>query len=298
MTLRAAALALALAAAQAAWGWGNEGHEIVATIAYARIGKATRAKVDALLAADPDALTAPDFVARSTWADRFRDQDRATTKLQYEATRRWHFADIELGGGTLAAACHGHPPLPAGIPASQGPADDCLVDKIEQFRTELAATATPPTERLVALKYLIHLVGDLHQPLHASDDHDAGGNAVPVRWGDLDAAQNLHAYWDRRLVRLLGPDPRAVGAALNRSITAAQARAWRRGTSADWAYESWTLAKTVAYDFSGESKVPDERGDEVLELDAAYELRALPVVREQLARAGVRLATLLDAALK
>jgi hypothetical protein len=295
---RAAALAFALLTAQAAWGWGDEGHEIVATIAYARLGKATRAKVDALLAADPDTLTAPDFVSRSTWADRYRDQDRATTKVQYEATRRWHFVDIELDGGTLDAACNGHPPLPVGVAASRGPADDCVVDKIEQFRAELAAKTTAPAEKLLALKFLVHFVGDLHQPLHASDDHDRGGNAVPVLYGDLEAPENLHAYWDRRLVRLLGTDPRAVGAALNRSITAAQQRSWSASRPADWANEASSLARTVAYDFSGQSKVPDERGNEVLRLEPSYDRRALPVVREQLARAGVRLAKLLDEVFK
>ncbi len=295
---RAAAFVLALLAAHAAWGWGDAGHQIVATIAYARLGKAARAEVDALLATDADALTASDFVSRSTWADRFRDHDRATTRVHYEATRRWHFVDIELDDGSLDAACRGHPPLPAGTAASEGAVEACIVDKIEQFRAELHAPATPPAERLLALKFLIHFVGDLHQPLHASDHRDAGGNAVPVLWGDLAAAQNLHAYWDRRVVQLLGSDPKAAGAALNRAITPAQVRAWSRGAPGDWAIEAWAQAKSVAYDFRGLSMVPDEHGTEVLELDAAYEQRALAAVREQLMRAGVRLARLLNAALR
>ena len=294
----AVALALALLAGQPAWAWGDEGHEIVATIAYARLTKATRAKVDAMIAADKDTLTAPDFASRATWADRWRDADRNTTRVQYEATRKWHFVDIEIDGGTLDAACNHHPPLPQGVAASKGPPEDCVVDKIEQFRAELGTAATPPAEKLLALKFLVHFVGDLHQPLHASDRHDGGGNEVPVLYGGLKAADNLHAYWDRQLVRRLDRDPAAAALALNKSVTTTQARAWRKGTPADWALESSALARTVAYDFSGESKAPDEHGQPTLKLDAVYDQRALPVVREQLARAGVRLAKLLNAALK
>ena len=294
----AALLAVALLApAPAAWAWGDAGHEIVAAIAYARLTKAARAKADALLATDKDTLTAPDFVSRATWADRWRDEDRSTTRLQYEATRRWHYVNIEIDGGSVDAACNGHPPLPAGTPASKGPADDCVADKIDQFAAELHARATPAAERLLALKFLLHFVGDLHQPLHAADRHDSGGNAVPVLYGELKAADNLHAYWDHELVRDLGTDPRAVAQALNRAITAAQARAWRKGGSADWANESWTQARRVAYDFSGETTATDEHGETATKLDATYEQRALPVVREQLSRAGVRLAKILNAAL-
>ena len=296
--MRSAALAAALLVGQAAWAWGDEGHEIIATIAHARLTKATRAAVDALLAADHDTLTAPDFVSRATWADRWRDADRDTTRVQYEATHRWHFVDIELDGGTLDAACNHHPPLPPGVAASKGPPHDCVVDKIEQFNAELRSSATPQAEKVLALKFLIHFVGDLHQPLHASDHHDGGGNAVPVLHGNIKAPDNLHTYWDRQLVQQLGRDPKTVAQALDKSITATQARAWRKGRSADWATESSAQAKTVAYDFSGESTAPDEHGDKVLELDAVYDQRALPVVREQLARAGVRLAWMLNAALK
>ena len=83
--------------------------------------------------------------------------------------------DVELGQPDLVAACFGHPALPLGIPASKGPPQACVVDKINQFSAELGDPATAYSEQLVALKFLLHFVGDLHQPLHASDDHDSGG---------------------------------------------------------------------------------------------------------------------------
>jgi hypothetical protein len=114
--------------------WGDEGHKIVATIAYARLTPAVKKKVDALLAADNDKLTAPDFVSRATWADKWRDSDRDTTRVRYSATHNWHFVDIEIDNGNLDAACNNHPALPPGSPASAGPANDCVVDRTVQER--------------------------------------------------------------------------------------------------------------------------------------------------------------------
>jgi hypothetical protein len=129
-----------------------------------------------MLTADPDTLTAHDIASGATWADRYRDSDRGGSRQRYEQTRQWHFVNIELDGPNLDRACFGHPRLPAAVPASSGPAKACLVDKIEQFTAELSNSATAPGERLLALEFLLHLVGDVHQPLHAVDDHDAGGN--------------------------------------------------------------------------------------------------------------------------
>ena len=278
--------------------WGDEGHRILATIAYGRLEPAVRKAVDVLLAADTDPLTARDFVSRSTWADRWRDLDRNTTKKQYNATRHWHFADIELDGGSLAQACQDHPPLPEHTLASAGPAQACVVDKIDQFTAELRDPATTKAERRKALEFVIHFVGDVHQPLHTADHKDGGGNGVPVIYGNLKSPDTLHAYWDRHLVERLGRDPAKAAVALARSITREQLRRWSTGSTADWAEESHQSAKSVAYDFSGEASFVDDHGGEGLRLDAAYEARALPVVREQLSKAGVRLAALLNTALK
>ena len=85
---------------------------------------------------------------------------------------------------------------------------------------------------------------------------------------------------------------------LNASISATQAQRWSTGSTAAWAQQSAALAKAVAYDFSGLKQVDDTQGGQAPYLDTSYEVRALTVVREQLAKAGVRLAKLLNAALK
>ena len=294
-----AALALWLALpAACALAWGDAGHEITGAIAYARLTPAVKKKIGALLAADTDHLTAADFVSRTVWADKYRDSDRQTTKLRYEATRDWHFVDIEIADGNLDAACGGHPKLPPGKPASAGPAHACIVDKVEQFTAELRGASTPKAEKLLALKFLLHLIGDLHQPLHTADNRDRGGNEVAVIFGERDAPDNLHSYWDRELVERLGRDPRSIAAALGARIGAAEAEAWSKGTPPVWAKESFGQAKAVAYNFIGARRETAERGGKMVRLDAGYDQRALPVVREQLSKAGVRLAAVLNNALR
>lgn len=292
-----AALLLVSAAGRAA-AWGDAGHEIVAAIARAHLTPAARRAADALLAQDPDTLTKPDFISRSTWADRFRDSDRDAGRTRYLGTRQWHFVNVELDDGDLDAACRGHPPLASGTRASVGPADACIVDKIGQFAAELRDRRLPLDERRMALKFLIHLVGDLHQPLHAADRHDAGGNLLAVRdaTGQSDVA-NLHAWWDVRIVDALGRSPARVAANLDRRIGRRDAQAWAPGTPAEWALETWVRARTTAYALADQKTAPGADGKPVIRLDAVYLERARPVAEEQLSKAGVRLAALLNAAL-
>jgi S1/P1 Nuclease len=202
--------------------------------------------VATLLAADTDTLTRHDIASEATWADKYRDSDRDTTKIRYEATWRWHFVDIELGQPDLASACFGHPPLPPGVPASKGPPRACVVDKIDQFAAELADPAIGPSEQLLALKFLLHFVGDLHQPLHAADDHDAGGNKKLVTGEGL-RPTNLHHYWDVEFVERLGTDPRQVAASLIGQISDPHWQVWSSGTPADWAMEAFAIARSDAY---------------------------------------------------
>ena len=124
-----------------AMAWGDEGHEVIALIAQARLDPAVRKAVSALLAADPDPLTAHTIGAAATWADKLRESGDARQR-----TRQWHFVDIEISAPDLDQACFGHPPMPINVPASNGPAQDCVVDKVQEFAAELANPATGPEE--------------------------------------------------------------------------------------------------------------------------------------------------------
>ena len=275
-----------LAAPSAAFAWGYEGHEIIADIARGYLTPAARAKVDALLAMDAgNTLTAHDMAEEATWADRWRGAGHAETAS-------WHFTDEELDRPDLAQACFGFPA--SGPLASQGPAQDCLVNKIEEFSKELADPATAPGERVTALKYLLHFVGDLHQPLHASDNHDRGGNCVLLNLGGPRSV-NLHGYWDTTAVQALGGDPSAVAASLAAKITRAQKSAWERGDVRAWQADSYVVAKAWVYVVG--SKPDCARDQAPVTLPSGYAAAAQAIAGFQLEKAGVRLALVLNRAL-
>jgi hypothetical protein len=282
----------ATAAPRQARAWGEEGHKVVALIADNYLTPSAKARVDAMLASDTDDLTAHDIASEAVWADKYRDSDRDTTKERYNQTNKWHFVDTELDHPDLDAACYGHPKTAPGAPVSAGPADDCVVDKIDAFARELAAKDTPSDERLLALKFLLHFVGDLHQPLHASGNHDLGGNKVQVT-EDGAKPGNLHHFWDTEFVRQLGPDPRQVADKLIADTSPAELRNWSMGTPTDWAREAFGLARDHAY---GELGAPNAQGAYALG-EMTYGINAEAAVELQLSRAGVRLAVVLNRAL-
>ena len=268
-----------------ALAWGSEGHEIIAAIARDQLAPAVRAKVDALLAADTDTLTAPDMLARATWADAWRNAGHRETAI-------WHFVDTELDQPDLNSACFGYPP-PA-QPASAGPPQDCVVDKITEFEAELSSRATAQPERILALVYLLHFVGDLHQPLHASDNHDRGGNCVHVSLEGV-RTTNLHSYWDTTVVQALGTDPQTVAHQLETRITPAERTAWMTGGPRDWATETYGVAKASAYTLGSPAGCGADPAP--IPITPAYEAQAQSTAALQLEKAGVRLAFVLNQAL-
>lgn len=284
-------LALALAvtigiAPHAARAWGGEGHEVVGLVAERFLLPNVRTTVAAMLAADTDnVLTAHDIEQEANWADKLRDEDVGGEKLR---TRDWHFVDIEVGSPDLDTACFGHPRLEPDVEASRGPAEDCIVDKVNQFEAELRNPAVSAPERLVALKFLIHFVGDLHQPLHAADEKDRGGNAKRVRLPDGHRS-NLHAFWDSAAVMGIGTDPQAVAREIEASITPQQAQGWQTGTPATWAMETFGVARDDAY-----GRLPRSDGSGTFDLSDDYVRMARRDAELQLGKAGVRLASILN----
>lgn len=284
---------IGLLAPRSAGAWGDEGHRIVARIAERYLEPAVRARVEALLAGDDTGLLADTSIAsEATWADRYRDSDRNAARVRYEQTYRWHFIDLDLQRPDLDQACFGRPSVPESLPASEGPARDCIVDKIDQFRAELASRNTSVQERRRALQFLLHLVGDLHQPLHACTDHDHGGNQTHVS-APGEREGSLHAYWDVEFVRRLGMDPDTVAQALILRIRPGDLSDWRRGRPDDWALESHEVARGIAY-----GRLPHRRYRGRYRLSDSYLAAATAAAATQLSRAGVRLALVLNSALQ
>ncbi len=277
-------LGLATTSTQAL-AWGREGHQVVAALAWDYLTPEARNTINLILRQDKDTLTPPDFMSRSTWADAWR-------AAGHKETGEWHFVDIELDHPDLAQACYNFPTQDG--PASKGPAKDCIVNKIPQFEKELADPKTPPTERILALKYVVHFVGDLHQPLHASDNHDKGGNCVRVALGGP-RTTNLHSYWDTALVSELDPDPNSLANKLFTQITYDDKQKWQQGTPADWAQESFSFAQKYAYQLDSQPGCSQDSAP--ITLPPGYDAAAQTVVREQLMKAGVRLAYVLNTAL-
>ncbi len=182
--------------------------------------------------------------------------------------------------------------MPAGTLASNGPASDCIVDKINEFSAELRKPRLSTKERRLALQFLLHFVGDVHQPLHASDARDQGGNEKTVAGPGL-TSSSLHAVWDTEFVSRLGSDATTVAAQLISRITPTDQARWSGGTPADWAQESYESAREHAY-----GKLPPPTSPNHYTLTSAYEDDATAVCATQLSKAGVRLAHVLNEGLK
>ncbi len=257
-----AALLLSVLVTSQAWAWGSEGHRIVGEIAEQYLDPATTQQIRDLLALE----NATTLAAVSTWADEIRQQRRNTAP--------WHFVDIPISA-------------PAYDPGRDCPRGNCVVAKIDEFVAELRDRSLPPRQRLEALKFVVHFIGDVHQPLHTADNSDRGGNEIKVEF--LGHRTNLHAIWDTGILApAVRGDERAYALRLVRSITPGEIAKWRGGSAADWANESHGVAQQVIY-----GELPHEPGY----LPASYERAALPIVNEQLEKAGVRLAAVLNAIL-
>lgn len=282
VALACAGLSTALAA-PAALAWGPVGHALVADIAQERLDPRAAAQV-AYLLRQQKGLFRLDQIA--SWAD--------NNRKDMPGTGAWHYVDIPLHDDGYVAA-------------RDCPNGDCIVDKLSQQAKVLADTSATPAARLRALKWVVHLVGDIHQPLHAEDNHDKGGNLVQVQF--FGVGTNLHSVWDGRVINRkldlqVGPnytiDPTAVrtkALQLNASITPAEQAKWApHGTFGQlpsqvvaWADESHRLAQEVAY-----VDIAQPHGDA---WSQRYENRAWPVIETRLKQAGVRLADVLNEAL-
>ena len=267
--------------------WGPQGHEVVAAIAKQILQQTyprSWNQAHALLSADKDSLTERDFASRSNWADEEK-------RRNYAGTHNWHFAEIEISGGSVEAACKGHTSL--GQPASRGPANACIVDKIEEFRTELGTPQARRAERILALKYLLHFVGDIHQPLHTASNHDDDGNDVMVI-RPAASEISLHLYWNVALVGLPGDNAAGIAARLIETYRP-KFELWADGGPYQWAMESHALA--IKYAYASPIGKARGKGDPPVRLTQLYETNARRAVEEQLAKAGVRLAMVLAQAL-
>jgi nuclease S1 len=269
-----------------AWSWGFDGHQIVAVIAADNLTPAAASHVAVILGvpADNKRAIATAMEAASIRPDtEFRDVDGRT--------KPWHFIDICLQDrrADVAARCPGR---------------NCVTAKVDEYSKRLKDGSYDRWRAAGDLAFLIHFVGDIHQPLHAANDDDRGGNCVPV--DSNTRAKNLHEAWDTTLVRRLEYDVdsgRPVTTAHKLERTYADEKAADSWIAADdIAWESNQLARSDIY---GALRIPVEPCQpaanlclnpvgHAVELDASYLDRADAIAGRQLAKAGFRLASLLN----
>lgn len=238
----------ALLAPVAALAWGAQGHQVVATLAQASLTAKASAAVNQLLSLEPGATLA----SLSTWADEHRDP----------ATTAWHYVNFPKASCSYERA-------------RDCPDGNCVVDALKR-QLEILASGAPDAERLLALKYVVHLVADVHQPLHAGYADDRGGNRYQVQaFGE---GTNLHALWDLGLIRNLHLDTANLSARL-RTIPLPSSRG--ELDVAHFAEESCRIVGVPGF-------YPGHK------VDAAYIERFTPIMEQRLAIAGARLAGLLN----
>lgn len=277
-----AIVAAMLSLPQPLYAWGMEGHEAIAALAWKYMTPTTRKKVNAILAMDHDRLTEPDFMSRATWADKWRSAGHGETEP-------WHFVDIEIDNPNLVTACAAA--SNRSNPMKNGGAQPCVVSQLDRFERELSSKQTSDQDRVLALKYVLHFVGDLHQPLHAADHDDRGGNCVKVSINNA-RSLNLHSYWDTYVVKEIDPDPQHLADSLKKEISPEDKKSWVLGDSKQWAMESFQLGKRYAYSFNPPAGCDATRPP--IPLSAGYDSAARKVAASQLKKAGVRLAYILN----
>jgi hypothetical protein len=301
-------------ASSSAFGWGCEGHQMVALIARAHLTPAVSAAVDELLRQSPidPALTRfcqdrpSDLMADSaTWADDTKNQEKTSV---------WHYVDIPLSVVSVTSLDPWCPPIGPSVDGKNRPG--CITNAIEYELLILRDKSRPVPERATALRYVIHLVGDIHQPLHDADNDDQGGNCTAMQFFSEDRPANLHAIWDYKLIehelaqdKLTQP---AYAAALNtRYLTKYPALAKAQADDpVAWAWEAHAIAISTTYGLL-QPGIPVETPDPKLVCAAErdrvqalhitvgdqYFARTMPVIDERLAIAGFRLAIVLNATL-
>jgi hypothetical protein len=253
-----------------AQAWSDPGHKIICEIAFRLAQQDTRAAIRRLLESDTEFKT---FADSCVFPDHpFRGQPRIRASEHY----------INL------------PRNSKGLASDQCPkADKCVLTAILNDTKVLSSKTAADADRLIALKSLGHWVGDVHQPLHVSFEEDRGGNNIKVNG---QCSGNLHATWDNCLVQYaVGPDVSDAVTELLESITPELQTRWTASGPRDWANESFAISEAVK---TGYCVVHGESCDMPagnVTISPGYLDANEPVVKEQLQKAGVRLARILDA---
>ncbi len=264
----AAFLLFLLLVSASSLAWGPEGHRLVGDIARVRLTPTARLHVTELLGND-------DLAAVSVWAD--------DIKAERPETYGWHFVDIPMNATGFSE------PRDCFRPDEKHPStlqdhQNCVVDRIIMFKQVLADRRAPKQDRIDALKFLVHFVGDVHQPMHAMGEARGGNDIHVIEFGSAQCGKypcNLHFAWDMGLIEHTGLSETEHRSRLDQLIARRGLVRQADGTPEQWANESFQLAKKVWLNDGGA-------------IDEAYYKNDIGIVDQRLASAGIRLASLIN----
>jgi len=250
-----------------AFAWGKTGHRVVAAIADTQLSGLARAHVEEILGPGESLDEA------ANWPDEMRS---APEPFWQKTATPWHYV-------TLNGVIYDHAP----------PEGDAL-EALDRFSKTLQDPNASREDRQLALRFVVHIVGDLHQPLHVGKCCDKGGNDVKVTW--FGKPTNLHAVWDSQLVDDEQLSFSELTAKLRRHISNADVIAWWDVNPRDWMSESAQIRDTL-YPAHGTPPVKGARGKakKVPELSYSYVYKFHPVMEQRLSQGGIRLAAYLNA---
>ncbi|PZQ33647.1 S1/P1 nuclease [Pseudoxanthomonas japonensis] len=256
-----ASLALALMPVPA-HAWGLLGHRLVALLAWDDLSPDTRRQIDTLLQGEPD----PTLAGIAGWADDLRKNDPALGR----ESANWHF--VNIGEHDCAY-----------LQQRDCPGGNCVVEAIRKQTAILADARRPRAERLQALKFVVHFVGDAHQPLHAGYGHDKGGNEFQINWNGR--GTNMHTLWDSRMLLSTGRSEQTYLDHLRTLPRPTLPAMTLPPPAAAWAEQSCHVVTQPDF-YPRRAK-----------LEQSYVDKHLPIAERQLRAGGVALAAVLNKAL-
>jgi hypothetical protein len=249
--IMSAIAAVAITAPSPALAWGQTGHRTIGDIADQHLSGLARAHVQQLLGVET-------LAEASTWADEMRSNP---DPFWQKTAGPWHYVTVP------------------GLEYAGAPPEGDAYTALEMFSKQLRDPATSREQRQLALRFIIHIIGDLHQPLHVGRPGDRGGNDVKVKWFGRDT--NLHVVWDTHLVDHLGLSYTELAERLHRHTISEEVIAWWTADPRDWIRESAQIRKTLY------------PANPNLSWDYVYE--HMPAVELRLKQGGVRTAAYLNA---
>jgi hypothetical protein len=236
--------------------WGFKGHQAVATIAENHLTPQAKAAVK-------DLLSSQSLADVATWADEVRNEPA------FKSTAGWHFVDLPLGLSFDEFSKE---------VKAQG--EDNVYGAMQKARIVLTHPKSTKEQKIEALKFLVHFVGDVHQPMHVSRKEDKGGNTIQVRFDNQ--GTNLHSLWDSKLIDHQGLSVIEMSKQYDKA-TPDQIKQWQKDQPMQWLWESYQITAKLYADVEKNNN-----------LDEDYYKNHIGIIEQRIDQAGIRLAGILN----